>query len=169
MPQTDYSKTIIYKIVCNDLNITGCYVGHTTNFRRRKSAHKSSCYNETDLTRFNLKIYKTIRQNGGWNNWSMIEIEKYFCVDKNEARARERYWFENLNSSLNSDYPLRSTQEYNKEHQQQHTEYCKNYYKNNKEQFKKQTYQYFIENKDEINKKRREKRLLKKQQTQTND
>ena len=25
----DYSKTIIYKIVCNDLTITEVYVGHT--------------------------------------------------------------------------------------------------------------------------------------------
>ena len=26
----DYSKTVIYKIVCKDLNITELYVGHTT-------------------------------------------------------------------------------------------------------------------------------------------
>ena len=30
-----------------------------------------------------------IRENGDWNNWSMIEIEKYPCNDDNEARARE--------------------------------------------------------------------------------
>jgi len=27
--------------MCNDLNITNCYVGHTTEFRRRKNQHKS--------------------------------------------------------------------------------------------------------------------------------
>ena len=31
----DYSKTIIYKIICCDLNIKDCYVGHTTDFTRR--------------------------------------------------------------------------------------------------------------------------------------
>ncbi len=33
----DFSKTIIYKIVCNDLNITDVYVGRTTNFINRKA------------------------------------------------------------------------------------------------------------------------------------
>ena len=41
----DYSKTIIYKIVCNDTNITDCYVGHTTDFTRRKQLHKNDCNN----------------------------------------------------------------------------------------------------------------------------
>jgi hypothetical protein len=36
----DYSKTIIYKIVCNDLNIKDVYVGHTTNFIKSKALHK---------------------------------------------------------------------------------------------------------------------------------
>jgi len=41
---TDYSKTIIYKIVCNDLNVNECYIGHTTNFIKRKGQHKSLLY-----------------------------------------------------------------------------------------------------------------------------
>ena len=34
MPKSncDYSRTVLYKTVCNDLNITDCYVGHTTDF-----------------------------------------------------------------------------------------------------------------------------------------
>lgn len=34
MPRTaiDYLKTIIYKIVCNDLNVKDVYVGGTSNF-----------------------------------------------------------------------------------------------------------------------------------------
>jgi hypothetical protein len=35
----NFSKTIIYKIVCNDLTITDVYVGHTTNFIKRKAKH----------------------------------------------------------------------------------------------------------------------------------
>jgi hypothetical protein len=27
----DYSKTMIYKIVCKDFNVSDLYVGHTTN------------------------------------------------------------------------------------------------------------------------------------------
>jgi hypothetical protein len=97
----DYGKTIIYKIVCNDLSITECYVGHTTDFARRKSCHKNACTNEKHKM-YDLKIYKAIRENGGWENWCMITIEKYPCKDVYEACARERYYYEQLNSNLNA-------------------------------------------------------------------
>ena len=29
-----------------------------------------------------------MRDNGGWQNWSMIEIEKYPCNDQQEATKR---------------------------------------------------------------------------------
>jgi hypothetical protein len=114
MPKTqvDYLKTVMYKIICNNLEIKKCYVGHTTDFRRRKNQHKSVC-NSLDSKLF---IYSFIRENGGWENWSMIEIEKYPCSDGNEARARERYWFEQLNAELNSLVPNRSSKESQKEY-----------------------------------------------------
>eukprot|EP01038_Epipyxis_sp_PR26KG_P014805 gene14805-19891_t len=49
-----------------------------------------------------LKVYKTIIQNGGWDNWDMIELEKYPCLDANEAHGRERYYIEQLNANLNT-------------------------------------------------------------------
>ena len=97
----DYSKTIIYKIVSNDLNINDVYVGHTTNFIKRKAHHKSHC-NNINSKKHNLKVYKTIRENGNWDNWNMVEIEKYPCNDSNEACARERYYYELLNAKLNT-------------------------------------------------------------------
>ncbi len=100
----EYANTIIYKIVCNDLTITNCYVGHTTNFTKRKAQHKESCSTTTGA-HYNYKIYTIIRENGGWSNWSMIEIEKFPCLDANEARARERHWYELNNSTLNSRQP----------------------------------------------------------------
>ena len=42
---TNYTKTIMYKICCNDLNIKDIYIGHTTDFKTRKSSHKSRCNN----------------------------------------------------------------------------------------------------------------------------
>ena len=100
----NYQNTIIYKLVCNDLNITDIYVGHTTNFIKRKQCHKNLCYNPND-NRYNLKVYQMIRENDGWDNWSMIEIEKYPCNDNNEACARERYYYELLNAELNTRCP----------------------------------------------------------------
>ena len=100
----NYANTIIYKIVCNDLSVTDCYVGHTTDFIRRKAVHKSHSINEKSKAH-NYKLYKIIRENGGWSNWSMIEIEKCTCANGNEARAKEREWYEKLNSNLNTIEP----------------------------------------------------------------
>jgi hypothetical protein len=113
----------MYKIVCNDLNVTECYVGSTSDFTRRKATHKH--LSKTS----DLKVYKKIRDNGEWSNWSMIEIEKYPCNDANEAKARERYHYEKLNSQLNIKIPNRKKWECKDEMKQYH----KDYYVNNKE------------------------------------
>jgi hypothetical protein len=128
----DYSKTLIYKLVCNDLSILECYVGHTTDFIRRKQCHKTRCHNEKGKY-YNTKVYATIRENGGWINWTMIEIEKYPCRDDNEARAKEREWFENLNSYLNTNYPQRSLSEYQQDNKEKINQYKEQYRENNKD------------------------------------
>ena len=72
MPKTpiDYTKTIIYKIICLDLEIKDNYVGSTTSFLKRKQQHKANCNKKK-----NVKIYNIINTNVGWDNWTMIEIE----------------------------------------------------------------------------------------------
>ena len=99
--EIDYSKTVMYKIVCNDLSITECYVGSTTQFTKRKSHHNTDCIN-VNSKKYNFKGYQFIRGNGGWINWSMILVEKYPCKDHLEALQRERYWCELLAVTLNS-------------------------------------------------------------------
>jgi len=98
---TKYFDTTIYKICCKDENIKDVYVGHTTNFYERKQAHELSCNNENNK----LKIYEFIRQNGGWNNWQMIELAKYYCKNKTEARIKENEYFNKLKPTLNSSRP----------------------------------------------------------------
>ena len=97
----DYSNTIIYKIYCKDECITDIYVGHTTNFIQRKSTHKAACNNQNN----DFKIYKIIRENGGWTNWDMIEIAKYNCKDSTEARIKENEHYNQLKATLNSCPP----------------------------------------------------------------
>jgi len=112
MPKNpDYSKTIIYKLVCCDVNVTDCYVGHTTNFVKRKYSHKSRC-NNRKAKGHNCYVYKFIRDHGGFENWTMIELEKWSCSNKFEAAKRERYHIEELKASLNKVVPSRSFQEY---------------------------------------------------------
>jgi len=127
-----YSSTIIYKICCKDLNIKDLYVGHTTNFTKRKYGHKHRCNNENDKF-YNFNVYRFIRNNGGWENWEMIEIEKYSCQDENEAKARERYWIETTNSTLNSYIPLRTDKEWRDTHKQEKKELDAKYRLKNKE------------------------------------
>ena len=107
MPKVDidYSNTIIYKITCNDETVTDSYVGHTTNFVQRKHAHKNSCLNDKSST-YNLKLYKTIRQYGGWSNWTMEIIHFCKCNDLSEARQKEQEYFKLLNANLNCIEPF---------------------------------------------------------------
>ena len=107
---TDYSKTLIYKIVCIDLNIKDCYVGHTTNFRQRKSLHKSICNNQNSKYYNNYK-YKFIRENGGWENWDMVPLEEFPCENNIQARIREQYWINELQSGMNSWRAYRTEEE----------------------------------------------------------
>ena len=98
--EIDYSNTIIYKITCKDPSITDVYVGHTTNFVQRKHCHKQSCNNN------NCKLYKVIRDNGGWQNWIMEIVNFFNCNDHYEARKKEQEYFILLNATLNSIEPL---------------------------------------------------------------
>jgi len=148
MPKTpmDYGKTIMYKIVCNDLTIKDCYVGHTINMPKRKHNHKSVCNNMNDKG-YNNKIYQIIRENGGWSNWSMILIEKFPCKDKYEACRRERELYEGIDVKMNTFRPYR-TQEELKEYQKQKNK--KYYHKNkNKEQNKENSKQYYQDHKEQ--------------------
>ena len=55
----------------------------------------------------------------------MIEIEKYKCDDGNEARARERYWYEQLQATLNMIRPLQTDEEikqYNTKRKNKHND-----------------------------------------------
>jgi hypothetical protein len=92
MPKSeiDYSNTIIYKLVCKDNTINDVYVGHTTNFIKRKYHHKA-CYQNLSKK---LKIYDIIRANGGWNNWDMVLVSSYNCKNAKEARTKEQYHYE---------------------------------------------------------------------------
>lgn len=105
---------IIYKIVCNDLNISNCYVGSSNNFKQRKYRHKHNCNNENS-EKHNLNVYKFIRNNGNWNNWNIVEIEKFNCNNKYDAYKRERYYIDLLKATLNTRIPSRTKKQYYRE------------------------------------------------------
>ena len=95
----DYSNTIIYKIICKDSSLKEVYVGHTTNFVQRKHNHKQNCINEKS-SNYGYKLYKIIRENGGWNNWKMEIINFVNCKDQYEAKKKEQEYFNLLNGTI---------------------------------------------------------------------
>ena len=151
---TDYSKTIIYKIVCNNLSIKECYVGHTINMTKRKCCHKSCCHNEIDKGH-NNKIYQMIRQNGGWSNWSMLLIEKFPCKDKHEACKREREIYEEIDAKMNMLRPYRTQEDlknYQKQYREENKDYQKKWREAHKEEIEQNKKQYYQEHKENYKK-----------------
>jgi len=180
MPKTpmDYSKCSIYKIEHND-DESLVYVGHTTNFDKRKTHHKYYCKKDNNK-HYNLKVYQMIRENGGWEMFKMIEVEKYPCADKREAERRENEAMKELRACMNMRKSFRTEEEiseynkeYNKEYYEVHKEklqqhhkdyyehhkeklqeYHKDYYKSNKQnkpKIQERSKDYYESNKQEIN------------------
>lgn len=91
----NYSNTIIYKIQHNEKNEL-IYVGHTINFNRRNGEHKKKCKSSK------LKLYKMIRDNGGWDSFSMVVVEEYPCYTKIQASKREAQVMRELKATMNT-------------------------------------------------------------------
>jgi len=168
----DYANTIIYKLVHkDDLYDENIYTGHTTYMRHRKYQHKESCINPNSI-KYNQKKYKYIRENGGWDEWLMIEIEKYPCKDKHEAVARERVIQTEMKATLNTFIAGRTYKEWREDNRDKLLENMKLYRSNNAEQIKKQkkekyennpdyvknkSMEYYYDNREAIREKKREK------------
>ena len=102
----------IYKICCDDCP-DFVYVGSTKAFRERKGRHKRNTLNGRPE-----KLYNTIRENGGWDNWRMVTIEDIGEVSLTQARIKEEEWRVKLNSNLNMVKCFR-TEEERKEYKRQ--------------------------------------------------
>ena len=93
----DYSKIVIYKIQHNTKS-EFLYIGSTTDFTRRKTQHKSSCNKEKNV-KYNRYVYTIIRENGGWDCFSMVQIKEFPCNNRREAEAEEYKIIHELNKS----------------------------------------------------------------------
>ena len=138
MPKTpvDYSKTVIYKIEHID-DESLVYVGHTTNWDKRKYEHKNRSKNEKGFS-FNCKLYQMIRENGGWDAFKMIEVEKFNCKDKREAEKRENEVMKKLKASMNTNKSYVSKEEEKQGY--------KEYYTKNKERIIEKSNKYYESN-----------------------
>lgn len=166
----NYSDTIIYKLCCKDPSITEIYVGNTTNFRNRKNCHKSRCNTPT----YEAYVYQFMRDHGGFDNWDMIEVCRVECLDKRDAERVERKHIEELGATLNMVIPTRSGKEWtetNREHVSKvsktwkennpekvtesnrrfaKTDKRKTYLKEYRESHKEESHQYYLQNREKI-------------------
>lgn len=154
----NYANGCIYKLCCKDTNIKDIYVGSTTNFRERKRQHKN--FSNSNCNR---KVYNFINENGGWNNWDMIEIIKYSCNDKRELETKEREYIELLNSTLNHCIPTRSKKEYREDNKEHFKELWKKRYELKKDEYKKKSKEWYNNNLDRVKKKREDNKEHKKE------
>ena len=98
---------LIYKICIKDASIDDCYIGSTYNtIYKRKGQHKAKYNNNVDRP-----LYNTIRNNGGWDNWDFIIIDKLQFEDEFELRKKEREHIELIKPTLNKLIPTRTHDE----------------------------------------------------------
>ena len=143
----NYQNAMIYKLCCNDLNITDIYIGSTVCFRKRKWQHKHSCNNINDKN-YNLKLYKFIRDNGGFENWDMVLVANTPCNSKLQLSKHERHYYEKLNATLNSYCPGRTKKEWLEKNKDIIKIKEKKYVEANKEIIKIKKKEYYKANKE---------------------
>ncbi len=143
------------------------YIGSTTDVKRRKIQHKYSC-NKIKNREYNKKLYKYIRENGGFDEWEMVILDEFnvFSITSKKIVNYENR-FINAFDALNK---LNSRPEYGctyaernitgkiwrEKNKDKKIENDKIYYDNNKEKINNQRKIYYNNNKGEIKKKNRE-------------
>ena len=164
---------IFYKIFCVDKSIELSYIGSTADWKQRNRSHKSDCNNENGKS-YNYKVYKTIRENGGWGNFKMIEIGNKEQITLRQAEQIEEQYRVELNANMNGrscftteEERIQIKKDYQKEWCENNPDYYKKY--NQTESRKASQKKYAQTDKAKTNnaiaqQKYRDKKKLEKQQ-----
>ena len=134
----DYSKCCIYKI--EHLEDENYYILETLLNLKRENIRTNVVVIIHQIRLINNKLYQMIRENGGWNNFRMIEVEKYPCADKREAEKIECEVMIELKASMNTKISyltdedrINNQKEYTMKHTEEKKEKDKKYYEINKD------------------------------------
>jgi len=106
----------LYEIRPLDKSLKMIYRGSTEDFERRKRQHISACYSEGE--KYNYRVYKYIREHGGWDKFEMVKFATVGCKDKRELETEyERAIIEAIPKEfrLNDIIPGRTRKEYYEE------------------------------------------------------
>jgi len=155
----------MYKIIPKNTNLNYCYIGHTNNFNDRRCQH-TKCATDINNNKHHQLVYQTIYKNGGWDAWEMIEIEKYECSTKLQARMREQKLIIENNANINTlsafiteEERKKKKQEITNKYKAEHVELIKEqqqkYKQDHKDIIKEQMRVYRQEHKAEIYEKKK--------------
>ena len=149
MENNIYNNSCIYKISKENF----IYIGSTCNYNQRMRQHKSIC-NNINSKSYNLKIYQTIRLNGGWDEFEKVVIQNVCCENRKELHEIEGEFIKKI-GTINCMIAGRSQKKYYednrdkiKEYRENNKDKAKQYYENNKDKIK----EYRENNKDKIKK-----------------
>ncbi len=163
----------IYKLICYDKEVKACYVGSTKNIKTRMRDHRSNT-NCKSRKEHNSVLCETIRNTGGWNNWTYQVLATMRVNNYTELHKFEALYIKSTKNTLNKSIPSRTRKEYYEEEKKNILAYKKSYHQNNrnklikkrrdkyaknKEYYRIKAKAYYDVNKDKISKKRAEKRL----------
>ena len=148
-----YENAVIYMIKHKTDDIKEFYIGSSKDFKERCGTHKRSCNNQNSKN-YNLKVYKYMRENGGWNEWTIVKLYDYPCKNRNELELEEQRAVKEYKSTLNTQVPCRTPKEYYEDNKEKKIQQGKEYRKDNKEKIKQKDKERYEANKEEINKKR---------------
>ena len=98
-----YKICTIYFLAHKDDVLTkkNIYVGHTIEIpKERWQKHKSAC-NNINSHKYNTKIYRYIRDNGGTSNWTFNILFHYPCYNLEEATIKEKIVINLFPNNLN--------------------------------------------------------------------
>ena len=177
----------IYKLIKNNaINDDMIYIGSAENINDRMSKHKYSC-NNIKGRKYNYKVYKYIRDNGGWDEWKYEIIDEVEVALREDAGIYEGEYIiiynaiNKLNEVVAGRCLNKSNNQYHKEKYQRNKEdilqkckekyqrnkedilqKCKEKYQRNKEDILQRVKEHRNKNKDAINQRRRELRNLAK-------
>lgn len=88
-----------YKIAIKDTKY--CYIGSTTNLKRRMNSHKNSCINYLQPNH-HFKLYEIIREHGGWENVEYSIVGLHEVESRCEAMVQEQKYIVKNKANLNS-------------------------------------------------------------------
>ena len=142
-----YENGCIYMIKHKTDDTKEFYIGSSKDFKARCWKHKSSCNNQ-NCKGYNLKVYKYMRDNGGWNEWDIILLYDYPCKNRNELELEEKRAVKKYKSTLNQVIPGRTYQEWYEDNREKKAQIDKEYYEANKEKYLQKSKEHYENNRE---------------------